>query len=394
MKNWEKLKNHTQIPKSQFLKILQFCLTDNNYFKYDTKIYSQTFGMPMGNPLSPTIADIVLDHLLDETIDKLKKSNIKIKFIVKYVDDMIAIINKKDKDIILKTFNEYHSKLKFTIETENNNQIPFLETKLIKNNNQISFDWYSKPISSGRMINYMSSQPIKYKINTAINLINKVFDISDNIYHKNNTLKIRNILQINNYPNTIINELINNKLQQLKNQNNIQQTSKAKSGNPKFYSVTYVPHLTDNLTLNNTISIEREKTSFAHRSNSTLNTIFTNTKPRIDKKDQHNVVYQIPCKECNRIYIGTTKRKLAVRLSEHEADIRRRRTTTALSQHMTDNDHMADFENVKILDKENRTSTRYTLEGLRIQQNIKTTMNHQEDIDNISSIYGVAINNL
>ena len=67
--------------------------------------------MPMGKPLSPTIADIILDKLLEETIAKLKEENIYLKFIVKYVDDIFAIVNKIDLNSILTASNKYHTKL-------------------------------------------------------------------------------------------------------------------------------------------------------------------------------------------------------------------------------------------------------------------------------------------
>ena len=45
-------------------------------------------------PLSPTIADIILDKLLDYTVDILSNQNVYIKFILKYVDEMFAIIKQ------------------------------------------------------------------------------------------------------------------------------------------------------------------------------------------------------------------------------------------------------------------------------------------------------------
>lgn len=69
-----------------------------------------------------------MDDLLDNTISELKKlHNIDIKFIVKYVDDIFAIVKRNDVDIILKTLNRYHNKLQFTIEREENFKIPFLD---------------------------------------------------------------------------------------------------------------------------------------------------------------------------------------------------------------------------------------------------------------------------
>ena len=85
LKKWDQLQQHTNIPKRQFLKLLNFCLRDNNYFEFNNGFYSQTFGMPMGNPLSPTVADIVLDDLLDYVFEILREQNIEIKFIAKYI---------------------------------------------------------------------------------------------------------------------------------------------------------------------------------------------------------------------------------------------------------------------------------------------------------------------
>lgn len=79
-----------------------------------------------------------------------------------------------------------------------------------------------------------------------------------------------------------------------------------------------------------------------------------------------NVVYEIGCKgnereQSNKIYIGTTKRKLQTRINEHEADIEKGKESTALAQHIKESGHKAYFENVKILDKEKRLNKRYTL---------------------------------
>ena len=75
------------------------------------------------NPLSHTKADIILDKLLDETIAKLKEETIHLKFIVKYVDDIFAIVNEKDLNTILTAFSKYLDKLQFTMAIEQNNFI-------------------------------------------------------------------------------------------------------------------------------------------------------------------------------------------------------------------------------------------------------------------------------
>ena len=125
---------------------------------------------------------------------------------------------------------------------------------------------------------------------------------------------------------------------------------------------------------------------------SKLRPLFKSTKDKISKEQQCNVVYEIPCKgtndeECDRIYIGTTKRSLQTRLSEHEADIKKNKNTTAIAQHMLEHGHKPDFDSTKILDIENKHNRRMTLESLRIRQKANKTMNTKEDIDKISANY-------
>lgn len=392
MNKWDTIKNHTKIARNKFLQILQFCLCDNNYFMYDKKFYNQVFGMPMGNPLSPTIADIVLDSLLDNAISILKNNDKHIKYIVKYVDDIFAIINYKDKDVILHTLNDYHPKIQFTMETETNNEIAYLDSKIIRRNNIIAFDWYVKEIASGRIINFNSTQPKNQILNTAKNFILRVLNISDKIFHNNNIKKIKKTLLENSFPIKLITSLINETSKKLEKQNitnhNIENNEKI------FLSVNYIPGLTDNNNIKS--AVQNKNVTYAYKPNMTLNTIFTNIKAPINKQQRSNVVYEIPCggdseNSCDLLYIGTTKRALEIRIGEHKNDIARKKETTGLSQHICMSGHKPNFEKVKILDTERIEKKRYTIESLRIQQKIDRTMNHKEDVDNINNSYRVAI---
>ena len=58
---------------------------------------------------------------------------------------------------------------------------------------------------------------------------------------------------------------------------------------------------------------------------------------------------------------------------------------------MIDTNHIDDYENAKIIDKERLERKRVTLESLRIQQRIQNTMNSKEDISNINFSYSITI---
>lgn len=95
--------------KAKFVKILKMKII---FLNMETEIYKQICGMPMGNALSATIANIIFDTLLEHTLANLVGNNIRIKHIVKYicmyVDDILALINQKYQETILKCLNKYH----------------------------------------------------------------------------------------------------------------------------------------------------------------------------------------------------------------------------------------------------------------------------------------------
>ena len=51
----------------------------------------------------------------------------------------------------------------------------------------------------------------------------------------------------------------------------------------------------------------------------TLRSILTHTKTPTPAKQQKNVIYKIPCGDCDAFYIGQTCRPLTKRIKEHEA---------------------------------------------------------------------------
>ena len=57
----------------------------------------------------------------------------------RYVDDTFFIIPKDKIDYVLKKFTAYHPRLKFTHEIENNNSIPFLNFKIIRDKDGINY---------------------------------------------------------------------------------------------------------------------------------------------------------------------------------------------------------------------------------------------------------------
>ncbi|XP_067614494.1 uncharacterized protein [Eurosta solidaginis] len=377
---WKDIKEHTDIPKQLFMEIVKFCISDNRYFKYEEIIYTQLKGLPMGSPASPIVADIIMEEIL-ETVTNAR-------LLSKYVDDVFAIVKEDELEQTLEVLNSFHRDIKFTMELESASRLPFLDTLVCKIGNKIKLDWYQKPTSSGRIINFKSKHPRGMIINTAKNFIRRVLDTSDTVFHSENKKRITHILKMNDFPPNAIQRLIKEYPKDKCRKNRENTTT-------KYRSVVYIPGFSERL--QGSDIYDKENIRIAHKPSYTTNIFFNNMKSKITNSDKHNVIYKITCagnenNNCEKEYVGTTKNKLKTRIAGHRSDIKCRSSgnihKTALAAHCTENGHQPDFKAVSILEQETNYSKRFTLEMLHIANTSPSKrLNYKTDTENCSHIY-------
>ena len=106
------------------------------------------------------------------------------------------------------------------------------------------------------------------------------------------------------------------------------------------------------------------------RSTDTLRNILSHPKDKIATNDLNNVIYQIPCGDCDSVYIGETKRTFEQRVKEHMRAVRNGDVTkNEIADHCWTNDHKFDWENRKIIDKEKGWTARKIKETIHSTQN-------------------------
>ncbi|XP_062716395.1 uncharacterized protein LOC134291940 [Aedes albopictus] len=462
-RNWEKIKRHTQINLDLFQELVAFCL-DTSYFMFRAQVYHQQFGTAMGSPLSPILADMVLDELIDTVVQRL---DYVINFLKKYVDDFFLVLPRDKVDYTLQVFNSYNEHLQFTVEVENENKLPFLDVVVIRGDDQmLSTEWYAKPIASGRLVNYFSYHPLPQKMNVITNFINRVITLSPKADAQTLKKIVHTILRNNNYPTNLINRIFHRTLSHAtagpplgptsnsiaNNVNSMPHhiathtttastanteatsttstathtttnaatsiptapdpdqntcTPTAPSTHPttdafKYVSLPYIPQLSQSIS--RCLQQEYPTVKIANRKVNTVGHLHTRVKDRIDPMQQHNVIYQIPCSDCNQVYIGMTTNKLRKRLSGHQSNINQlnrlrdqgytntdqamiqQSSKTALTEHCVKEDHRFALQQTKILDKTHNRSTLPLLECFHIY-NTHRTVNHRTDVEGLSSIY-------
>nr|VZI52565.1 unnamed protein product [Spirometra erinaceieuropaei] len=108
------------VKRRHLVQLLRFCL--KTYFTFKDTTYEQVKGTPMGSPLSGFIAEAVL-----QKVETVVFSTNKPKFWTRYVDDTFVIIKRQMVKEFHDVLNSVFPDIQFTIETEANNQLPFLE---------------------------------------------------------------------------------------------------------------------------------------------------------------------------------------------------------------------------------------------------------------------------
>ena len=149
------------------LKILKiiFCFEDLTSLRLYTNYCTLINGVTMGSSLAPILAEIYLSNFENKNIFidiPLKKF-----FYYRYVDDIFMIIPSNiSEKVFLNYLNSLDPFLKFTMETETQNKLNFLDVLIRKENNKIITSWYRKPSNTLNFTNWNSFGPKTHKINT------------------------------------------------------------------------------------------------------------------------------------------------------------------------------------------------------------------------------------
>jgi hypothetical protein len=383
-RRWGEIQNLTDITITHFLEIIQLCYR-NSYCTYDGNLYRQILGLPMGSPISCILADFVMNDLIYDT---LKKFDFDIPIFHKYVDDLILSIPHDKTEEVITVFNKYSRYLQFTVEIETENKIAYLDMEIIRDSSNIlRTTWYKKPIATGRIINYYSNHHIRQKTNTALGFIHRIFKL-DQIHSttKKQSIILEELIK-NNYPKTLIHNLIKQYQQREINTSDTQTNTNTQI---KYRAIPYVKSLSERVSKMINAYDKNIKVMFKNN----YDNIYSKLKDKDHKELKTHVVYSIPCTSegCNKQYIGLTTTSLKTRLCNHNSDIKHAisrkhsssRPKTALVDHILKTSHNFDTSATTILNQNNNTLKLNLLEALHIQNNIENCVNFKIDTANVS----------
>ena len=71
--------------------------------------------------------------------------------------------------------------------------------------------------------------------------------------------------------------------------------------------------------------------------------------------NENSIVDRVPCRGCQKFYIGETSRSLKTRISEHRRDLRNHRLTNSMVLHARDENHLPLWEKAEQVKKKGLT---------------------------------------
>jgi hypothetical protein len=308
---------------------------------------------------------------------------------IKYVDDILLYCPENLTSETLEIFNSVNNHVKFTMEVESENKIAYLDQLLVRQDNgSIETEFFMKPQSSGRILNFHSHHSMKLKINTAVGLIRRVFEFTSNKTREEKSDVVRSILLKNSYPRRIINKLIN------EYQSKSPSTTVRQDRLIAPVSIQYVKGLTEaickkitSLNGNKTIGVSSQRS---------LMRFFSKLKDPLDDEEKTRLIYYIPCKDCLKAYIGLIWRQfITKRKKQHiygQNNARTKKNRTALEDHVVNEGHRFDFDNMRILDMNSNYGKLKILEMLHINAN--NTVNKRSDVSNTIHQYSGLLHHL
>jgi hypothetical protein len=142
-----RLLKHNNIPDEHIHEIITLTkvILDQNYFQYNNELYSQKEGLAMGAPTSSILAETYIQYLEHTSIIQILQNHHIIDY-YRYVDDILIIYDETLTNIhdTLDKFNSIDHNIQYTVETQTEEKLNYLDIIIINSNNAFTFDIYRK----------------------------------------------------------------------------------------------------------------------------------------------------------------------------------------------------------------------------------------------------------
>ena len=366
-------RHENKLSKESIKTLLEFC-TKEITFSFADKLYQQNSGLAMGSPLAPILANLYFRDF--ETLRILSQNfPFKFKFYYRYMDDLFFVFNENyNQEDITNYFNQQDQYLKFTIETESEDSLQFLDMQVVRKLGVLETRWYRKLSNTLTFSSWDSLESKLYKIRLIYTMVNRLSKICSTTQFYDDDLKsLYTSFLDSGYPQEILSKHFKKAVHCLKkslcafrSKTVTEQLTTKRCYYMGFYYKSFQTELFSQRVkkLVRRFYPDIKLTTF-YKHGPNIISLFS-SKIKTQTKQTETGVYKILCKNCEKSYIGETGRSLLLRMNEHEKfhDIRK----SAIANHRFGLNHQMDFQNARVVHKENNLVKRKIAEALLIKK--------------------------
>ena len=357
--------------------------------------------MAMGSPLSPLGCNLFMEWLEQKAIST-SPITCRPRLWKRYVDDVLEVIRKGEVDRLTDHLNQTDpsNSIKFTYEQEKDGSIPFLDTLIIrKPDGSVKLCIYRKKTHTDQYLQFSSHHPLHQKLG----VIRTLLDRNDSIVTEEEDRKleedhIRKALSVCCYPEWTINKVKKDRSRPKPNP----ATSKNSTKTEKSKGLAVIPYV-EGLSERIARVFRKHGISTAMKPHRTLRSMLVHLKDKLLPHQKSEAIYEIPCADCPKSYIGETGRSFGTRLQEHQKEVEKfelkpytrssRKSSvaeqhkSAITDHVVQTNHNIKWDAAKVIDSESDKTPRWVKEAIWIRRKGKNTLNKDEGAYKLSNIF-------
>ena len=321
-------------------------------FSFNNVIYKQVDGVAMGSPLGPILADIFVGFC-ESKVDPATWPSLYNRF----VDDTFGIFDSQDeaRDLFI-ILNGLHPALRFTMEAETDNSLPFMDVLVQRDGDTFLRSVYRKPTFTGLYTQWDSFAPSSHKVALVRSLVSRAVRICSPTTLSDELVKIRNIFDSNGYPAHVVEKVlhvtVSNASSRVVRAGEVSSIDAAQLPDPKppdsshteraFLRLPWLGNVSQQYWKGITATVKRCYPGVKPFVLFTTRTAFSGrAKDFLPTTSKSNVVYHYTC-SCGLTYVGRTSQCLSSRIKQHVPDdllhrtgsIAVKRTDSAITKHL------------------------------------------------------------
>ena len=291
-------------------------------------------------------------------------------------DTFVLFKDKSHAESFLNFINGFHPNIEFSMDVEENNQLPFLDISVSRHNGEFMTGIFRKSTFTGLGLNFFSYCPFNFKMNSCKTLLHRAYSISSNWskFHDEIVILTR-YFQNNCYPTNIFPSAVKKFLF------NIFNPKLPSYDVPKklvFVSLPYMGNFSSSVRKELTSCLSNlypyVKFNFIFKNPMSIGSLFS-FKDALPDLMRSCIVYKFSCPKCDfGKYVGCTYRMIRVRIDSHKGVSHRtgctlnKKEISAIRTHCQKCKHDIQYRDFKILAQAQNRHSLLFLESLFIKQ--------------------------